>query len=585
MLRNRRTAGYAAVAAISSVVIAACGGSSSGGGGGSGGSTPITASADTYNSGTAQPGGTFTDVIEANPANWNLDSAEGNNFSTGQILNLIYPGVYNDQPDTTNVQLNTDLVTSATETSTSPETIVYKINPKAVWSDGVPITYKDFQYAWQTQNTGANTPKGACPTCAIAGNAGYDQITSVDGSDGGKTVTVVFKKSFGDWKSLFGAGYGLMPEHLAAQHGSLADSFNTYFSNTVPTVSGGPFEIKSFKNNQAVTLVPNPKYYGAAPKLDKLIFEIITDATAEPTALQNHEVDAIYPQPELDLVNQIKALAGQGVKYQLDLGLDWEHFDFNLNNKYLAELPLRQALFTAVDRQAIIARTVGQFDPDVTVLNNRFLMPAQAGYQDDVTSTGLGSGNIDAAKKILTDAGYTGVGTKLVDPKNGAVPALTMKYTVGNSIRQTECELFAKYAKQLGVTVNVSSTDDLGASLTHADPQHDYDVIVFAWVGTPFFASGNGSNYTTGGGNNFGGYSNPTVDQLMSEALASADRNVQVADVNKIDLQLSKDAYTLPLYQKPTFLAYYDKWVNVRDNATNQGPTYNAQEWGLGTAS
>ena len=81
-----------------------------------------------------------------------------------------------------------------------------------------------------------------------------------------------------------------------------------------------------------------------------------------------------------------------------------------------------------------------------------------------------------------------------------AFQRLTMKYTVGNSIRQTECQLFASYAKELGVTVNVSSTDDLGASLTHADPQHDYDVIVFAWVGTPFFASGNASNYNTGGG-------------------------------------------------------------------------------------
>ena len=38
------------------------------------------------------------------------------------------------------VFLNTDLLTSATLTSTSPQTIVYKINPKAVWSDGQPIT-------------------------------------------------------------------------------------------------------------------------------------------------------------------------------------------------------------------------------------------------------------------------------------------------------------------------------------------------------------------------------------------------------------------------------------------------------------
>jgi peptide/nickel transport system substrate-binding protein len=42
-----------------------------------------------------------------------------------------------------------------------------------------------------------------------------------------------------------------------------------------------------------------------------------------------------------------------------------------------------------------------------------------------------------------------------------------------------------------------------------------------------------------------------------------------------------QDAYVLPLYQKPTFLAVQTRFVNVRNNSTNTGPPYNTEEWGL----
>ena len=38
------------------------------------------------------------------------------------------------------------------QTSTNPQTIVYKLNPKAEWSDGTPITADDFIYNWQAQS-------------------------------------------------------------------------------------------------------------------------------------------------------------------------------------------------------------------------------------------------------------------------------------------------------------------------------------------------------------------------------------------------------------------------------------------------
>ncbi|HEX8933519.1 MAG TPA: hypothetical protein VF788_04880, partial [Pseudonocardiaceae bacterium] len=60
---------------------------------------------------------------------------------------------------------------------------------------------------------------------------------------------------------------------------------------------------------------------------------IITDARQEPTALQNREVQVIYPQPQVDQVQQVRRIPG--VSSFVGLGLSWEHFDLNLANNYL----------------------------------------------------------------------------------------------------------------------------------------------------------------------------------------------------------------------------------------------------------
>ena len=67
-------------------------------------------------------------------------------------------------------------------------------------------------------------------------------------------------------------------------------------------------------------------------------------------------------------------------------------------------------------------------------------LPGQAGYKDNVTSTGQGSGNVDKAKQMLTAAGYTGVGSAL-KTKSGDAVTLSCLYSAGNTVRQSECQI------------------------------------------------------------------------------------------------------------------------------------------------
>ncbi|MEU4667006.1 ABC transporter family substrate-binding protein [Amycolatopsis sp. NPDC023774] len=573
-----RAAKLGAFVAGAALLLSACGG----GGGGNSAVQTGQAFADcdknvnTCNSATAdqlQQGGDVTYAIEKNIPNWNVTSAEGNVFETGMVTKGILPYTFYATPDLKPV-LNKDFVESADVTSTNPQVVVYKINPKASWDDGTPLSADDFIYNWKVQN-GKD-----CPDCAPATTSGYDQVQSVVGSDNGKTVTVTFSKPFTDWRQLWSSSGAMYPAHLAKQHGDtntpagLASSYK-WFGDTVPTWSGGPFKISKFVNNQSVTEVPNDKYWGTKPLLSSVIFRVITDATQEPTALQNNEVQVIYPQPQVDLVNQVKNMPN--ISSYIGLGLTWEHFDFNLKTPALADKTLRQALFTAVNRKDMIAKTVGQFTNKVEPLNNHNFMPQQQGFKDVISSTGQGTGDIEKAKKLLTDAGYTITGGQLKDKSGKNVGPFRIRYTVGNQIRQDECELFAQAAKQLGVTVNVSPTDDLGDTTTNGD----YDIIVFAWVSSPFPFAGAVQNWVTGQGSNYGKYSNPQVDSLIAEANAETDQAKATDLLNQADQIMSNDAYVLPLYQKPTFIAASDKIANIRNNSTLDAPVYNMAEWGI----
>ena len=74
----------------------------------------------------------------------------------------------------------------------------------------------------------------------------------------------------------------------------------------------------------------------------------------------------------------------------------------------LADTALRQAIFTAINRQDIIDKTVKPFFPTAAPLNNHNYMPGMAGYKDDITATGQGTGDAAKAEQILQGAGYTG---------------------------------------------------------------------------------------------------------------------------------------------------------------------------------
>ena len=567
---------------------------------------------NTINSGTPKKGGSITIGIEKAIDNWNSLDPSGATEDFIYAENGIYaaPGSpYIAQPDGS-VALNTNLLTSAKLTSSSPQTMVYQVNPKAVWSDGTPINAADFIYNWLAQS-------GVDPNVSAASSSGYSDIASIVGSGtNDQTVTVTFAPGMvdPDWQGMF----DLLPAHLAAQHGyntslTLADLKKdgkagdkgleqswTWFGATTPTWSEGPYMVQSSTGGGATVVeVPNPKWYGATgPYFDKITFVTITDSAQEVPALQNGEVDAIIPQPTQSIVKGVNAI-GSKVKSQINPGLEFEHFDLNLQNTFLGgktqadqedpvKLALRQAMFTATDRSAIIARTEALVDPSTKPLNSRMFVPSQPQYQDNISAQDLGNGDLAKAKQILQNAGYKNIGSgqHLTTPSGQVVPTFLMRYTQTNTQRATECQIFASEMAQLGITIKVEGTDSLGDTLAQTDANHTWDIIVYAWVDTPFWDTGNAPLYesnpsSTVEGGNYGFYANSQVDSLLQQATGTTDLTKAASLENQADKIISQDAYTLPLFQVDQMVAFNSTLVNVRNNLTSAGPTYNLQDWGF----
>src|SRR5262249_40317447 len=160
-------------------------------------------------------------------------------------------------------------------------------------------------------------------------------------------------------------------------------------------------------------------------------------------------------------------------------------------------------IFTAIDRKAIIDKTIGQFVQGATPLNSHNFMPGMKGYKDIIGPTGQGTGNVDTAKKILTDAGYKGVGSTLTTP-SGQPVTLRISYTQGNVLRQQTCELIQTELAALGIKVNVTPIASLGKTLSSGD----FDMIIFAWVNTPFVFSGAQQVWLSDSGSDFGHWVN-----------------------------------------------------------------------------
>jgi peptide/nickel transport system substrate-binding protein len=506
-----------------------------------------------------EKGGNLTYAAEQGVRGFNINTSAHEGVALQWIVTNVYPQAFRALPDYSVVP-DENLLERAEQTDDDPQTIVYEIKKEAVWSDGTPITAKDFEYRWKTSN-------GSNPQDTPDTTTGYEDIESVAGSGGDeKTVTVKFKKPFIEWRALFS---NLLPAHLmpTIPGGPVEGLANP------PTWSGGPFKITNYTEGQSLTLVPNEKWWGPKPNLDSIVVRLGMPGTAVAQALENNEIDMAYPQPQIDIIQQVKALPG--IKAEINYGLQYEQLTFNYKNEFLAVKEVRQAIAWGLDRDEIVERTVKQFDDRGTRLDNRIWLTGQPEYEEHGEE--YAEQDVDKAKDALEKAGFS-EGADGVFTKDGKKLSMRIITTGGNALRESTEQLIQAQLKEVGIDIRIENKP--GVDAFGEIDSGNFDIALFAWVGTPFTISSNKSIFAPGGEQNEGGYNNPRIAKLFEEATATVDREESVELTQEIDKVIWEDLATIPLFAKPTLLAYRDTFANFQDNATTEGPLWNAIEIG-----
>jgi peptide/nickel transport system substrate-binding protein len=541
-----RLSGKVGIAAVvaASLALTACGGSK--GSSGSSNNNPTKKQASSTKNDTSPmsyeqvpTGGTMRYPIDSFPPNYNINEIDGNDINISNIMTATLPVTWHFDAGG-NPILNTDVVDKAEQTSTSPQTIHYHINSKAVWSDGTPITYKDFVGLWTALN---GTNKAYQP----ASTNGYQNIASVTKGDTDQDVQVTYKTAYPDWKSLFSP---ILPASLNAT----PTSFNKAWVNA-PSVSGGPFKFGSIdKTAKTITLVHNDKWWGRAPKLDKIEF-ITLDQSAQAKALQSNQIDFLDVGSSVATFATVKTTPG--VSIHKAGGPNWRHIDLGSTGP-MADLKVRQAVVLSINRVGDAKTLLSPLDWPATVLDSHIWMNNQAQYKQ--TCGDFCNQDIAKADSLLESAGYT-KGANGIYAKNGKPLNLTFIIPDGVKTSADEAALQQKALQTAGIKITIKSVP--------SDPffpdyvtKGNFDLTIFSWIGTQFPVSSAQSIYTSNGDQNYAKIGNKDIDDLYSQAVSELDASKATDLTYQIDQKIWEEGHSVPLYQRPDLVATKSNLVN-----------------------
>lgn len=211
-------------------------------------------------------GGTLTLGLLNMPTHWNNNADDGNLADTQSLQQPLTGSGVKFAADGS-WQLNPNYATSIKVTKNDPTTVDVKINPKAVWQDGTPITAADNDLLLErTERHQQEVQPGASTAC-------FEDIKDIKqvGSDT-RHYTVTFDGAYAEWP---GCVWPDLPKAVTAT----PTAYNTGFKNKQwPT--DGPYMISDVDlNGGVVTEVPNPKWWGRKPRLDKIIFRVINQSS------------------------------------------------------------------------------------------------------------------------------------------------------------------------------------------------------------------------------------------------------------------------------------------------------------------
>jgi len=437
------------------------------------------------------------------------------------------------------------------ETSADGLSWTFHLRAGLAWSDGAPLTARDFVWSWLRVLRPATAARNAGLLAAIAGAEDFNRGVTSDparvGLDAPDDTTLVVRLARPvPYLLHLTSCPTLLPVPRRA-----VERWGAAWTLPGHIVSNGAFALDRWRQNDRFELVPNPRYRDRARvRLARVVAYSVDDLNTAANLYKAGRVDwntsGYVPAsfvPWLRGDADFRSAPFQAVYF----------YSLNVTRRPLDDVRVRRALNLAVDREAIARDLLkgtrapwGRLTPQ--------------GYPGYPPPPPLGH-DPARARALLAEAGY---------PGGRGFPRISILFSTSEDHRRIAEAVQAMWTRTLGIPVELRNME--WGSTLQATTALDYDVARRSWIGD-YLDPGTFLDIMRGGdGNNRTGWSDPRYDRLLAEAAAERDPARRLALLGAAESLLLADGPVVPIYHYST-VELLKPWVRgVWSNALDLHP-------------
>ncbi len=448
------------------------------------------------------------------------------------VLSALYEGLVTLDEETLQPRPGT-----AARWEISPDGRVYTfhLRPDAKWSNGDPLTTRDFLYSFRRALTPALASEYKDIFYAVKNAEAYGKGTLTDFSQVGfraldaTTLQITLHQPTAYFLTLLRNNVWF-PVHAASVEKTGAfDDRSAKWTKTDPFVSNGPFRLREWRVNQHLVVEKNPHYWDAAKvRLNQIWFYPSESLQSQEFAFRAGQLHTTWDVP----LSKLDAYRKDSPELlRIDPIFESYFVRFNVGVPAFKDPRVRRAFALTINREAIVKNILRGGQLPATGLTP----PGIAGY---TPPPGIAS-DADEARRLLAEAGY---------PGGKGFPKVEF-LTIPQETQQRLAEaLQERWRRELGVEVVIIQKEFKMFLAAINDLSRDYTFARGKWTAEYADPLAFISLLTTGNGVNGTGWNDPAYDALVNSANRELDPDRRHAALQKAETYFLERAPIAPVY-------------------------------------
>ncbi|MDO8748473.1 MAG: ABC transporter substrate-binding protein [Candidatus Omnitrophota bacterium] len=345
--------------------------------------------------------------------------------------------------------------------------------------------------------------------------------------------------------------------------------------NNSHPVGSGPFRFKQWTKDDRIILEANNDYYEGRPHLDRIEVKVYANSRDIWVAFMRQEVDFVLfiEREDYEVVRNDPAF--KAYAFAID---HYYALVYNLEDLFLSDMKVREALAYGVDRKGLIERAgfgyglecAGPFHPQ------------SLGFNPEVKPFEY---NPQKAKELLAQAGFRDLNNDGILEKEGEELAVKVLIDSRNAIYERMAMVLRQQLQEIGIKIKIVFYDNnslLNREYLTKEKTQAHLTLLFGGL-DPAQKSSIWSYTRKKEDNRLWPYKNEEVEKLFvlgESVLDNKDRKEIYQWIHKIIYQEQPVCF---LYYPFMFHALSDKFANAEDFFTLNMPHYTMKDWYIKT--